>query len=132
MHAKWAVNPQVLDDTAIHAPLPAFAAPMEFDTAFHAAYIEYLRIRSAHLTTGHIGDLAAVRKVIAEMRNIRTTSPSTATRCCANSTGSLQTPTRDRAGRRIFGRPGPDPSVGSGPEVALWPIPGGRRPAGTG
>ncbi len=68
MHAKWAVNPQVLDDTAIHAPLPAFAAPMEFDTAFHAAYIEYLRIRSAHLTTGHVGDLAAVRKVIAEMR----------------------------------------------------------------
>jgi len=68
VHAKWAAQPEVLDDTTIRTPLPAFAVPMEFDTAFHAAHIEYLRIRSVHLATGRVGDLTAVRRVIAEMQ----------------------------------------------------------------
>lgn len=64
VHPKWAVDPQPLDDTKVYAPVPAFEPPMEYDTAFHAAHIHYLRLRAARATHP---DFSSVRSVVAEM-----------------------------------------------------------------
>lgn len=45
VHAKWDTDPQTLDSTTVEAPLIGTVQPTEYDTAFHAVHVEYLRLR---------------------------------------------------------------------------------------
>jgi hypothetical protein len=45
LHAKWAVEPEPLDTTQVTAPVRGTAKVMEYDSAFHAVHVEYMRLR---------------------------------------------------------------------------------------